>query len=204
MQRSTALALAGRTARLVARPTGVAHVYTGPLTPSGRSIPRSGRPACRAWTRRLYVLSPAGDVADADPRGLCTRCVTCLAVLPRPAGQVTSRSDYLATYGHVTAGDLAADAVTATTAEEIDTVGHLSLLVVGHQASNAAGLTQLLARHRFRVAGSTSEAAAGRARAAEAAAAAVEQRKANAREVRERREDQVARIGINNATRGGP
>jgi hypothetical protein len=147
-----ALQLAGPGAVLAARPTGVAHVYTGPLTPSGRFIPRAGQAVCRARTRQLRVVpTPPGwstlQCSQAGARRLprlCARCSTCLSRrVPSPHGAAspvgrqveqhpTSRAAYRHRFADLTPADLWVAAQLATTPEELAAVGHLSLVLFGH------------------------------------------------------------------------
>jgi hypothetical protein len=149
-----ALKVAGPGSVLAARPAGVAHVYTGPLTPSGRFIPRTGQTVCRARTRRLHVVaipprwsSLLPEAADQLPR-LCARCSTCLAACrdrrdPRgttapdgPSRQVEqpSRQAYRDTFAHLGLVELLAGAVVADCRDELAVVGHLALLLHGWRA----------------------------------------------------------------------
>ena len=139
MIHETALRLAGPHARLVARPGGVAHIYTGPLTPSGRWA--SGRPLCRARTRRLTTVSlPAGWSSLSPSTGgpsLPRLCARCSVALPEPGAaeqHLTTRTGFLAEYADLTPFDLVLAAKTADTAEELDQVAHLSLALFGHLA----------------------------------------------------------------------
>jgi hypothetical protein len=140
-----ALKVAGPGSVLAARPAGVAHVYTGPLTPSGRFIPRTGQTVCRARTRRLHVVaipprwsSLLPEAADQLPR-LCARCSTCLARrrtfarprrwTPRP-GRSSSPSpadQYRAAYADTSPGRSCGSpgAVVADCRDELAVVGHL-------------------------------------------------------------------------------
>lgn len=131
------------TPHLVSRPHGVTHAYVGPLTPSGRRVPRSGRTVCRAHTRSLYVLPELpsqGSVTTVSggPRGrVCARCSARL--LPRGeaayrAEQPASRHEWVDTYSRLTPFDLAVDAYMATTAAEVDRVEFLAVLLVGWPA----------------------------------------------------------------------
>jgi hypothetical protein len=98
-------------AHLVVRPRGfVVHVAAaGPLTPSGRSLPRSARTVCRCRAGRwhLYGAGVAG-VAAAGLR-FCRRCT---AVLPASLGtnvtELVSRDDTQTAYGHMSVDDFAA------------------------------------------------------------------------------------------------
>jgi uncharacterized protein (DUF433 family) len=138
----TALKAAGPGSVLAARPAGVTHVYVGPLTPSGRFIPRNRRAVCRAHTRRLGVTDPPRSSLHPDGAGvrLCARCSACLTRRRMPRGdvvgqveQLLTRDDYRVRYGHLTETDLYLAAHTAETADELDVVGHLSLLLLGHR-----------------------------------------------------------------------
>ncbi|HET6917335.1 MAG TPA: hypothetical protein VFH56_14675, partial [Acidimicrobiales bacterium] len=183
MNTETALRLAGPGSHLAARPHGVLHVVpAGPLTPSGRFIPRSSRTVCRARHRRLTVVEHPPVLDDGQPgRRLCALCSARLGTLlikvssdqagraphsptgvnggpgplspdgadeapnkpkacqatspghdtPAPAGYL-SRGDYRRRYAGLAALELALAAVTAPTTAEIDQVGHLSLLLLGH------------------------------------------------------------------------
>lgn len=116
--------------RLVARPGGVAHLYAGALTPSGRWVVRAGRTVCGARTRRLQVL--AGGCADLDPGRGPRMCRRCMPVLPpsmgRPGGLV-SRDDWLAAYAHLTVEDLKTAARWACTVDQSHQVGFLAQLL---------------------------------------------------------------------------
>lgn len=114
---------------LAARPTGVLHAYVGPLTPSGRFIPRAARPACGARTRALGVV----PLSEVRRRRVCARCTARLACGPHTAGEAGnhSRAELAAAYDGVTAFDLAVDAYRAETAADVDRVEWLALLLVG-------------------------------------------------------------------------
>lgn len=124
---------------LVARPAGVVHAYVGPLTPSGRHVPRAGRTVCRAHTRRLHVLERTtvtlGRRESSGPQ-VCARCSARLT-LPRVTGgpsTIPTRDDALRTYADTTAFDLAVQAWMAETPEDLERVEWLALLVVGFPA----------------------------------------------------------------------
>lgn len=110
-------------ARLAGRPGAgrVWHVYTGPVTASGRFVPAAGRPLCGARTRRLGLLEPTASLGlDLAGRRVCRRCT---AVLPPSLGHSTrkrllTRGDWVAAYDHLTLTDLEqAAAWTRTVAE---------------------------------------------------------------------------------------
>lgn len=118
---------------LATRPGGVLHAYVGPLTPTGRS-PRGGRPVCGTRTRTLRAI-PHSEVRRLR---VCERCRAHLDRLGKAGGvgtQPPSRGQLLAAYDGVTAFDLALDAWRAETAEDLERVEHLALLIVGIRAS---------------------------------------------------------------------
>lgn len=120
---------------LVARPgSPVFHVYSGPLTPSGRFVPRTARTACTAHTRRLSVLDRDGSVLDLDGRRLCGRCEARLSATARRASQPVSRDDFTRMYGGpagVTLADLLVALVMCQTVEENRRVAFVASLVHG-------------------------------------------------------------------------
>lgn len=148
----TALVAAGPGSCLVGRPrSGVAHVYTGRLSRTGRHVPPAGRPVCGARTRRLSLvtLPPGWSTLSAVPlsRRLCARCSVCLslrraslsAATGSPAGgpsttPLPTRDQYAAQLGHLTRVDLWLALAFATTPAEVDVAAHASLLLFGHQA----------------------------------------------------------------------
>lgn len=208
-----ALATAGPDSCLVGRPTtDVAHVYVGPLTPSG-FVPRRSRPVCRARTRRLAVLPERQTslVCDASTRRVCARCSACLA--RRRAGQAeppcTTRAEFSLRYAGLTRRDLWAQAVMAETLEEINAVAHLSLVVLGHHACqqplpvsheehHAGSLTELIGRRREHLAGFPNR------HRSDALQALIEtgyaQAKAERKAAWQDREDRIRRLGFINAT----
>ncbi|MDN4174695.1 hypothetical protein QWY28_17165 [Nocardioides sp. SOB77] len=210
-----ALHAAGPDAVLVARPTGVAHIYTGPLTPGG-SVPRRCRPACGAHTRRLTVIPSSERRSSLDPSTAITVCARCSARLSRQMrdrraepNPVTA-TDYRNTYGDLTRRDLWADAVMAETLEEIEAVAHLSLVLLGHPACEqplpvahvetqpARTLTQLIGHIRERLADYPNR---DRSEAFHAlVATGYAQTRAERHQLWQDREQRIARLGINNAT----
>lgn len=120
-------------AHLVGRPTGVAHIYQGALTPSGRYVPSKAATVCRAATRRLTVLE--GAAALGPGRRVCRRCQV---LLPPSLGvetgkQLTTRDEWSAAYAHLTVGDLVLAAAWCRTVEETHQVGYVTTLVHGPQ-----------------------------------------------------------------------
>lgn len=131
-------------AHLVARPrTGVAHVYRGPLTRSGRYVPSTRRPECRARTRRLSVLAWGEDwtsLAPVPPTGMPRLCARCSASLgrslpiPGEAGQHTHRSQHAAAHADLAQADVALGLLMAEDLEELAAAAWLSLLLFGGHA----------------------------------------------------------------------
>lgn len=125
-----ALRLAGPDAHLVARPRGVLHVYTGPLTACAH-VPRARRPLCRARTRQLSVVQVHSSLAMVS--NSCRRmCVRCTARLTRDSGRAVhqplrTRRDYLQAHAHTTAHDLVFALKVAETPAEVDAAAHLTL-----------------------------------------------------------------------------
>lgn len=144
-------------AHLVGRPTGVAHVYVGPLTPSGRFVPSKAATVCRAATRRLQVLE-AGASALGRGRRVCRRCQV---LLPPALGvevpQLVTRDDWVAAYSNLTISDLVLAAAWCRTVEETHQVGYVTSVVHGQQpirqpaeGSPARALYDLHARILYR------------------------------------------------------
>ena len=132
---STRLALQRRTrCVLVSRPAGVLHAYVGPLTPSGRFIPRAARPACGTHTRALGVV----PLSEVRRQRVCVRCSARLTRgTPATGGAGNqTRAQLLAAYDGVTAFDLAVDAYRAETPEDVERVEWLGLLLFGFPAVN--------------------------------------------------------------------
>lgn len=149
----SALVAAGGASYLVGRPrSGVTHVYAGPLTRTGRFVPRAGRPVCGARTRRLSVVTPppGWSSLSAEPwsRRLCTRCSVCLqarrfvprrvstpqAGRPSTTRPLPTREEVRAQLQHLTRVDLWLALEFATTPDEVDVAAHASLLLFGHPA----------------------------------------------------------------------
>lgn len=128
-----ALTLAGDGAHLVARPGGPLHVYTGPLTPSGRCVPRAARPACRARTRRLYVVTPPSSSLCPGfvVRRLCARCSAHLSSGQVGRAHPTTRGGWRDLLAGVTAEDLAFALLLAVSPAEVDAAAHACLLLHG-------------------------------------------------------------------------
>lgn len=134
------LAIVSRGGLLVGRPAGVAHVYAGPLTPSGRWVPRGGRTACCAHTRRLAVLvdpkvtavppvAALGSESFRAGRRVCARCLTHLARTATPLP--VSRDGLIAAYGHLTVDQLRAANALTVTVDESSVVGRVAMAVAG-------------------------------------------------------------------------
>lgn len=210
-----ALRLAGDAAHMVARPGGRAHVYTGPLTRSGRYVPRSARALCRAHTRRLEVLdgqpqmSSTLDPREPSPR-VCARCSARLALRSRGRAeqQPTTRSGFLGRYADLTKADVAFALELARTPAEVDAAAHLSLVLFDVAGTvvpfTARGrgwppLHDLVVTARGRVAGFPSREGE-RERLDAISAAAQARRQAERAEVYADRESRIARLGFTNAT----
>lgn len=209
----TALTIAGPGAVLVTRGTGVAHVYTGPLTPSGQYTPRSGRTVCRVRTRQLRVIPPAerrsslDDHAAALPR-MCARCTACLARARDRARQVTSstprsREQQRQLHAETTKADVAFALELATTPAEVDAAAWVSLLLFGVAGTRVPftehdrdypALHDLVCRARARVGGYPDAPIQERA---DRSAAATAQRAAERRQMHADREERIARLGMN-------
>jgi hypothetical protein len=118
------------TCALVCRPRGVLHAYVGPLTRSGRSVPRAARPTCGVRTRALGVV----PLSEVRRRRVCARCTARLLTPVQEAGHPT-RGQLLDAYAGVTDFDLALDAWRAETPEDLERVEHLALLLLGPRAA---------------------------------------------------------------------
>lgn len=106
---------------LVARPRGVVHVHTGPLTRSGRHA--AARPLCGAVTRRLAVVGRASSdlPAAVEAAGRRRFCRTCLRMLPARLGstqQLVTRDDWIEMFADLTVADLHLAARWARTVDE--------------------------------------------------------------------------------------
>lgn len=130
-----ALLVARMHGHLACRPgSPVFHIYSGPLTPPGRWVPRAGRAVCTANTRRLSILGRAGAAVDLGGRRMCGRCTARLTSLSARAVQPVTRADRLAVYGGkdgVTLGDLAVAVALATSVDETHAIGTVAALVHG-------------------------------------------------------------------------
>lgn len=206
-----ALRLAGDGAHLVHRPGGRLHVYTGPLTPSGRFVPRSARTVCRTRTRRLEVLGDVGiaslDLGAAERRVVCGRCSVRLCYQQSRAGQPRTRAEWCRTYADLTKGDVAVALELAVTPEEVDAAAHLSLALFDVAGTLATftdrgrdwpPLHDLVIAARTRVHGYPDSRYTARERDAAQSAAGRELAIARAREAKADREARITRIGVRN------
>lgn len=117
------LAVARIHGHLVVRPgSDVFHVYSGPLTPSGRWVPRAGRTVARCRTRRLLVLERVGSSLDLADRRWCARCAARLTSLMGRAAQPVGRDERLVFWGGVTLGDLVTAMTLAQSVDELSAV----------------------------------------------------------------------------------
>lgn len=210
---------AGPGSRLVARPAGVAHVYAGPLTPSGRYVPTSARTVCRAHHRRLTVLperwsslAPAGSVY----RRLCTPCRTRLVSRARRAPALVTHDDVVDAYRGTTVPELAACVVDAATTEETHRIGRVASALYGpprvrFTQSRMSPIEHALCdlhdaiHHARRLLASAERSPEDQARIyaerdsrSRALIDSIARRK---KQAWQEREDRIARIGITNATR---
>lgn len=213
-----ALTLAGPDAVLVSRPRGVPHVYTGPLTPSGRFARAAGRTVCRAHTRRLTVLPRSERRSSLDPeaRRLCARCSARLSDLDPRAGEPSPvhRDQWRREYAEVTRADVAAALLVAADEAEVDAASHLSLLLFGvagcaqpfhEHARTWPALADLTHGARGRVGAFNTPAAVAAAELdLERLQASNAQAKAERHQVWADREERIRRLGFVNATRAGP
>lgn len=192
-----ALALAGVDAHLVARPRGVLHVYTGPITACAH-VPRARRPLCRARTRQLTVVkeplsSLTPGCSSSTARRLCARCATRLT---RDGGRAAhrplrSRRDYLAAHARTTAHDLVFALKAAETPAEVDAAAHLTLALfdvpkaaVPHPATGRS-LTDEVRAARTRVHGWPESVYTAAERLNDLSVAAADARRARAKEARD-------------------
>lgn len=219
MYAERALRIAGPSAVLVARPgSHVMHVYAGPLTPSGRFVPRSGRTACRAHTSRLSVLNPSAASSLAPTgRRMCARCSARLAGPVPSTGALTpskgraeqqhlSREQLRARYVDVTPADLVRWLTAAATEDDVDEAAHVSLLLFGPagcQTTTAAApdgqvltLHGAVHAHRRRVQGHPDPFP----NLVISSAEYLERRRAIRAEHRQERDERIRRLGFTNAT----
>lgn len=209
----TALTTAGPDAQLVARPAGVAHIYTGPLTPSGRHVPRSARTVCRARTRQLHVLTlperwTSLDSTSASPR-MCARCTARLdrdRDRSRRATSLCTRHAAIEACAGTTKADIGFALQVANTPAEVDAAAWLSLLLF-----EAAGCTDgfvqhgrswdslhtLVAAARRRVGGYPDRYRDQGDRSNAIALSVREIRKAENKAAWEERQNRIRRLGIN-------
>jgi hypothetical protein len=122
-------------AKLVSRRRGVAHVYRGPLTKSGRFVPAGRAVVCGQRTARLSVLLDGLDALGVDGLRLCRRCAPLLDAFPPDspyAGRVlVTFDDKAAAFEHLTALDFAKAALWCQTVQETHQLGTLMSLVLG-------------------------------------------------------------------------
>lgn len=108
----------------VARPhSEVFHLYVGPLTPTGRFVPRAARSVCNVRARRLVVLPRDGVRLDLGGRRACGRCASALAAAGRRAPQPNNRDAAVAFYDGLTLTDLVLAITMATTTDETYRIG---------------------------------------------------------------------------------
>jgi hypothetical protein len=200
---------AGAGAHLVARPRGVLHAYRGPLTPSGRSVPRAGRAECNVRTRTLGVVS----LSTVGRLRVCGRCKARLAANPVCEPGTLPRHEAKALYADVTPFDLAVDAWRCETVADVERLEWVALLTVGLPALRTEPvvapngkvsdpLDQLIARARRRIDGVRDYLSPSmRAAADENEHEAREAIRLGKRKGWQDREDRITRLGFNLATR---
>lgn len=130
-------------AHLTYRPgSRVLHVYRGPLTRSGRWVPRAGRTVCGARTRQLSVLERASLALDSGDRRVCLRCE---AAMPDAMGRavtvdVGSRDAMKAAYDGLTPALLRWAGARCLTSSESHQIGRVASIVLGEKPANAPAL----------------------------------------------------------------
>lgn len=194
---AVALRYAGPGAHLAARPTGVTHVYVGPLTRSGKSLPRASRPVCRAHTRRLTVVTYSDRVGL---HRVCARCAACLVTDRARRAALRTRRQYRTRFAGLTGRQLVAALEDARTTVEVDQVAHLTLVLFDHTGCRrpdpATGRSLhdhvTAARARFQTASVIG--ADFHTHAAEVSA----RRRAEWQALRAGRDARIARVGIRN------
>lgn len=124
---------------LAARPVGVAHLYSGDLTPTGKFVPAGNPVTCKAKTGRLNVLTE-GLTALGPDRRMCRRCMaTSLAMHPGP-DLANDRVAEHAYYSALTAGDFGNAANLCATVEESHQVARIAARVLGPGAPDETRL----------------------------------------------------------------
>lgn len=203
---ATALRLAGPGACLVRRPRGVLHAYAGKLTRSGAAVPAARRPLCGTRSKRLRCCSTFDTALDSTAR-VCLRCAWRLEKRRPVTVPPFTRDGYLQAYAGTTMLQLAHDAEAARTADELDRVAHLSLLLFGardcqhvtlQRPYGETTLHQVIGRRRDLDFESEERAKWRETHDALAVAAYAELKSRRAEEYRDR-EARIARLGMNNA-----
>lgn len=121
-------------AMLATRPRSqVVHlVPPGPLTPSGRFLPRAARTVCRGRTGRLHLLPADVSGVGRAGRRFCRRCT---AVLPTSLGTTVStihtRDAIETAFAHLQLPDLVVANAWARTVAESYQVGTVASVVLG-------------------------------------------------------------------------
>lgn len=121
---------------LAARPRGVAHVYGGPLTRSGRP---AGRPLCGRRFRRLTVLDGPHALGKAQQGyRVCRGCTRSMLPTPGWVRPLVSREDFIEAFGHLELEDLALAARWTRTVDETYGVGFLASYLFGPAGEHPA------------------------------------------------------------------
>lgn len=208
MTRHLGLAAARMHAVLVHRPgSDVFHVYAGPLTPSGRFVPRAARPVCSARTRRLSVVVRTGVTVHLAGRRMCARCAARMSATAHRAAQPPSNVHERKTFWEATgvdSPDLVVALAVASSVEEVHAIAHVTTLLKGffdvssHRRPETPGKaqgrwdfeTELVRRRRELVAAERTEEERTAARAARDAEADDRER-TRARRAREAQVDRA-------------
>lgn len=126
---------------LAHRPTSnVMHLYMGPLTPSGRWVPRAGRTACKAHTRRLVIVQqllepgPSSGLDDVlvGGRRVCRRC-TAATYYPGELDTLNDRDAVATAYADLTTEDLGLAGRWARSTDESHQVGRVATILFGEK-----------------------------------------------------------------------
>lgn len=199
MTPAAALVTAGRGAVLVHRPTGVLHVYTGPLTRTGAAVPRRHRAVCRTRTRRLTVAPIPSDGRHQVRARLCAHCSARLHQGGR-AEPLRTRLDVATRHAGLDEAHLIRALAAAVTPADVALVGQVALTVLSRPARGRNGVPTSFAvamgRARVRVADAPDPTGA---RLAELRPLVDARRRAENAEAWAERENRIRRIGITNA-----
>lgn len=117
---------------LVQRPgSPVVHLYSGPLTPSGCWVPRSGRTVGGTRTKRLSVLERSLRLLEDDGLRCCAHCTARLTAHIGRAVHPVTRDQNLDHYRGLTLSDLAVAVRISTTVDDTHRIGFVLSLLFG-------------------------------------------------------------------------